>query len=174
MPYKDLEKRKEYHREYYRNYMREHMEYRVTSENNRKKNMENWKKDGIIAYKFRRLTRKYGKLGPEVFLRDNCACVKCGETDFRVLVIDHVLPKSKGGGNEYDNLQTLCSNCHSIKHFMEDVLDTNKPTVMEYDKHWMLFAKSLSKYSRCLSRKIGGVLVKDGKVLSIGTNGNFT
>lgn len=171
MPYKDPKKRKEYHREYYREYMRSHLEYRLSSESNRAKRMEKWKNDGIILYKFRRLSKKYGQLGIEVFLRDNCSCVKCGETDFRMLILDHIIPKSKGGKDEYDNLQTLCYNCHAVKHFMEDVDADGYNTQDEWDKYWMAFANFLGKYSSCLSRQIGGVLVKGNELLSIGWNG---
>ena len=29
--------------------------------------------------------------------------------------VDHVVPRSKGGGDEYENLQLLCASCNSIK-----------------------------------------------------------
>lgn len=48
-----------------------------------------------------------------VFTRDGLRCVRCG--DGTELTIDHVVPLSKGGGNDIDNLQTLCRSCNSRK-----------------------------------------------------------
>ncbi|MCL2004619.1 MAG: HNH endonuclease [Planctomycetaceae bacterium] len=43
-------------------------------------------------------------------------CNACGE-DFQVrnLEVDHIIPKSKGGGDYYENYQLLCGNCNRIK-----------------------------------------------------------
>ena len=43
-------------------------------------------------------------------------CNACGE-DFKLwnLEIDHILPKSKGGGDYYENYQLLCGSCNRIK-----------------------------------------------------------
>lgn len=48
-----------------------------------------------------------------VFLRDGCQCLKCGSTEN--LTLDHVVPKSKGGMDHIDNLQTLCDKCNGKK-----------------------------------------------------------
>lgn len=40
-----------------------------------------------------------------------CAC--CGEQ--KPLTVDHVIPVSKGGGNDISNIQPLCKNCNSSK-----------------------------------------------------------
>lgn len=48
-----------------------------------------------------------------IYDRDNNQCLKCGCSDN--LTLDHILPISKGGGNEYTNLQTLCSKCNQDK-----------------------------------------------------------
>ena len=48
-----------------------------------------------------------------VFERDGNRCLKCGSSND--LSIDHVVPLSKGGDNNTDNLQTLCKTCNSSK-----------------------------------------------------------
>lgn len=48
-----------------------------------------------------------------VFRRDGYACLHCGSESN--LSVDHIFPVSRGGGNEPDNLQTLCRTCNSRK-----------------------------------------------------------
>lgn len=52
----------------------------------------------------------------KVLSRDKFRCIFCGKspaTDVGIkLHIDHVLPFSKGGTNETNNLQTLCNECN--------------------------------------------------------------
>lgn len=43
-------------------------------------------------------------------------CVLCGETDKDLLVDHHIIPKEMMGGNEPENLLTLCRNCHTKVH----------------------------------------------------------
>jgi dCMP deaminase len=42
---------------------------------------------------------------------------------------------------------------------------------MEWDRYFLRIAKAVSKKSKCLSRKIGAVLVKDKAIVSAGYNG---
>jgi hypothetical protein len=35
--------------------------------------------------------------------------------DFKLMTIDHIKPKSKGGSSELKNLEPMCSNCNRIK-----------------------------------------------------------
>ena len=42
---------------------------------------------------------------------DNC-CAACGCTDTEALQIDHVVPQSKGGTDNIENLQVLCYVCN--------------------------------------------------------------
>ena len=43
-------------------------------------------------------------------------CVGCKTLfDFRNLSVDHIVPKSKGGTDHYENLQLLCGACNSLK-----------------------------------------------------------
>ncbi len=48
-----------------------------------------------------------------VFERDGHLCQHCGTTER--LSLDHIYPKSLGGSDEIDNLQTLCVSCNSRK-----------------------------------------------------------
>lgn len=48
-----------------------------------------------------------------VWERDNFTCQECGTR--RNLSIDHIIPESKGGTLDLDNLQTLCATCNSRK-----------------------------------------------------------
>lgn len=54
------------------------------------------------------------KLRYEIMKRDNFKCVICGRSqkDGALLHIDHILPVSKGGKTEKNNLRTLCDLCN--------------------------------------------------------------
>lgn len=48
-----------------------------------------------------------------IFKRDNHQCVYCGSR--KDLTLDHVIPKSRGGTNDWTNLVTSCSRCNVKK-----------------------------------------------------------
>ena len=50
----------------------------------------------------------------EVFLRDNFTCQYCG-IQTRDLTLDHVMPKSRGGGHSWENLVSACRSCNHRK-----------------------------------------------------------
>lgn len=51
-----------------------------------------------------------------LFLRDNYTCQYCGrDLSRQEATIDHVTPKSRGGGFEWTNLVTSCNECNQKK-----------------------------------------------------------
>ena len=49
--------------------------------------------------------------------RDKYRCRECGATNKETtLEIDHIVPVSKGGTNNINNLQTLCKECNRVKN----------------------------------------------------------
>lgn len=54
-----------------------------------------------------------GKVRATVFIRDSGECVYCGSSE--KVTIDHVLPQSRGGTNDPNNLVTACSSCNFKK-----------------------------------------------------------
>ena len=51
--------------------------------------------------------------GYPVFKRDKFECTKCGST--QNLTIDHIIPRSLGGSNNFLNKQSLCARCNLDK-----------------------------------------------------------
>ena len=49
----------------------------------------------------------------KIWERDNFTCAYCGSRRF--LSVDHVIPVSDGGGDNPENLQTLCGKCNRKK-----------------------------------------------------------
>lgn len=48
-----------------------------------------------------------------IYARDGHRCVWCGLTAIDVqLTVDHLIPRSRGGGNEANNLVTACMTCN--------------------------------------------------------------
>ena len=58
----------------------------------------------------------FKKLKPtreNIFKRDELKCLYCDST--KQLTIDHVIPRSRGGINTWENLATCCSRCNGKK-----------------------------------------------------------
>lgn len=67
--------------------------------------------------KRKRTTRNINlRLRFTILQRDNFSCNKCGRSPAKdpnvVLHVDHIIPWSKGGETEIENLETLCKNCN--------------------------------------------------------------
>ena len=48
-----------------------------------------------------------------IIVRDGGRCRRCGSA--RNLEVDHIVPLSRGGGSEEDNLQAMCRRCNRRK-----------------------------------------------------------
>lgn len=90
-----------------------------------------------------------------VYERDGYRCRKCG-AQTRDLEIDHIYPISKGGKSNFDNLQTLCHSCNTLKS--DSVGNTwqqttiscpfcNAPLVLRTGKYGRFYG--CSNYPRC-------------------------
>ncbi|GBU25774.1 DNA methylase [Fibrobacteria bacterium R8-3-H12] len=55
-------------------------------------------------------------LKERLYKEQKCLCNACGtKFDIWNMEIDHIIPKSKGGGDYYENYQLLCGSCNRIK-----------------------------------------------------------
>jgi 5-methylcytosine-specific restriction endonuclease McrA len=73
------------------------------------------KKPSIIRV-FKYVKQEYQKVPlnrQNIFKRDNFECVYCGSD--KNLTLDHVIPKSKGGPDSWENLVTACKGCNGEK-----------------------------------------------------------
>ncbi len=75
-------------------------------------------KRGERIWQHRRVSAGYlsGTLRYEVLKRARLRCELCGvSADVRALEVDHIMPRSRGGTDDPDNLQALCYRCNSMK-----------------------------------------------------------
>jgi len=72
------------------------------------------------------------KFFAEVFERDNRRCVYCGRdlmVNFETFMIceeDHLIPLSKGGEDEEENIVTACAVCNRLKGSYKPELERTK------------------------------------------------
>ena len=84
------------------------------------------------------------KLRFEVFKRDNFTCQYCGrKTPEVILELEHVIPLSKGGTDEFDNLTTSCFECNrgKGKSLLDTVLkdrDIHEETILLAEREFQL------------------------------------
>ena len=67
-----------------------------------------------IPYQTRALSRK------NILLRDRYTCQFCGRVfPAGELTLDHVIPRSRGGHTDWDNLVACCHACNNLKGIFE-------------------------------------------------------
>lgn len=78
-----------------------------------------------------------------IMLRDEDTCQYCGKKS-RDLTLDHVMPRSRGGGNTWENLVACCKLCNSrkgsrlLKEVNMRLLHQPKPLAQEYGGVFLL------------------------------------
>lgn len=73
--------------------------------------------DILVLSKYDKLPRRDIKFTRQnVIVRDKYICAYCGKK-FKMdkLTIDHIVPKSRGGTNQWDNTVSACKPCNSTK-----------------------------------------------------------
>ncbi|NBW21324.1 MAG: HNH endonuclease [Caulobacteraceae bacterium] len=60
---------------------------------------------------------RWEKTRSTVLTRDMGLCVPCGKAGMATVAteVDHIKSKAQGGGDELDNLQSICRACHAAK-----------------------------------------------------------
>lgn len=80
-------------------------------------------KRGKRIWQHRKASAGYisGTIRYEVLKQARFRCELCGvSADVRALEVDHIVPRSRGGNDDPDNLQALCYRCNSMKRDRDD------------------------------------------------------
>lgn len=88
-----------------------------------------------VPYKSIILTRK------NLLNRDQHRCAYCGRGDI-TLTIDHVIPKSRGGADSWENLVTACVRCNNSKGDRTPAEADMKLRITPYMPNHVLFLKN--------------------------------
>jgi 5-methylcytosine-specific restriction endonuclease McrA len=67
-----------------------------------------------LIYMIRRPRPRVKLTRREIFIRDDYTCQYCGVRS-NDLTIDHIIPRSRGGGHSWDNLVSACRPCNHRK-----------------------------------------------------------
>lgn len=87
---------------------------------------------------------KYLQIRSQILLRDGFRCRECNY--YKHLEVHHIIPRSKGGTDDPNNLITLCQRCHRKKHgFREPIHKKRKHTRRNKRKK---FKKYLMKHHK--------------------------
>jgi len=69
-----------------------------------------------MLYYIKRPMQKVALTKKNVLLRDDYTCMYCGIKGERMMTVDHVVPRSKGGPSTWENLVCACMRCNNRKN----------------------------------------------------------
>jgi len=69
-----------------------------------------------MLYYIRRPMQKVALTKKNVLLRDDYTCQYCGLRGERMMTVDHVVPRSRGGPSTWENLVCACMRCNNRKN----------------------------------------------------------
>jgi 5-methylcytosine-specific restriction endonuclease McrA len=69
-----------------------------------------------MLYYIRRPLQKVALTKKNVLIRDDYTCQYCGMHGERLMTVDHVIPKSRGGPSTWENLVCSCMRCNNRKN----------------------------------------------------------
>ena len=69
-----------------------------------------------MLYYIRRPMQKVALTKKNVLIRDDHTCQYCGGRGERMMTVDHVVPKSRGGDSTWENLVCACMRCDNRKN----------------------------------------------------------
>ncbi len=135
----------------------------------RNKMTDHWEKD-----KSRHCKECYEKPAVTVCVNDEGKCVKCGDQIIQNLEIRSKLEpecqacKLGPGKTIQTNSSGECIRCGRKLNYVPDYISISNTI---WDKYFLNICKAVSVNSKCLSRKIGAILIKDNLIVSTGYNG---
>ena len=69
-----------------------------------------------MLYYIRRPMQKVALTKKNVLIRDDHVCQYCGVRGERLMTVDHITPKSRGGPSTWENLVCACMRCNNRKN----------------------------------------------------------
>jgi 5-methylcytosine-specific restriction endonuclease McrA len=69
-----------------------------------------------MLYYIRRPMQRVALTKKNILLRDDHMCQYCGIRGERLMTVDHVVPRSKGGPSTWENLVCACMRCNNRKN----------------------------------------------------------
>ena len=113
----------------------------------------------------------------QVYIRDNFTCQGCGAIfkNDASFDIHHIIPVSRGGKNELDNLILLCKDCHMRLHgktTRRDTISNEKAIRYKIDILTELSAKGYSRHQLRKRKIFSEQVMSDFKLPKAKMNAN--